>query len=179
MPLSSYGTTAKEEIFSFKSIFYILLFSFIYFAFSVLILNYNLTYRTITGNFPVNYKTSIVLALLEGSITAFSYLDFVLLVITSLLVGMNILLIIKTIASLENKRGKVSFTVGGSALVGFAVAGCSSCGFSLLSLVGLSASLSFIPFGALGLHIIVIALLIFSVFYSLRSIYEGKFCKIK
>ena len=178
MSLSSFGLTAKEQLFSLKSVFFILITSFLYFAFSVLILNYNLTYHTFLGNFPIGYKISIISNLLEGSITAFSNLDFVLIVITSLLVGLNLLLVIKTIMFLENKKGKLNFTVGGSALLGMAVAGCSSCGFSVLSLLGISASLSFIPFGTLGLHLLVLALLTFSIIYSLKSLYEVKMCRL-
>ncbi len=179
MSFSSFGLTAKEELFSFKSIVFVLVISLFYFALSVLILNYNLVYHTLIGNFPIIYKLFIFLNLLEGSWTALSNLDFFLLVITSLLVGFNILLIIKTMLTLENKKGKLSFTVGGSALLGIAVAGCSSCGFSVLSLIGLSASLTLIPFGALGLHLAVLALLIFSVIFSLKSLYEGKICEVK
>lgn len=178
MSFSSFRLTVKEEFFSIKSLSSSLLISLIYFLLSVLILNYRLVSSSIFGNFPLSYKTSILTSLVEGSWTAFSHLDFILLIITSLLVGLNGILIVKTIILLENRKSKLSFTVGGSALLGVAVAGCSSCGFSVLSLLGLSASLSIIPLGALGLHLIVITLLIFSFMYSLNSLSEGKSCKI-
>ena len=178
MSFSSIGLTIKEELFPIKSILSFLLISALYFFISVLILNYNLVSSSIFGNFSLSYKASILTSLIEGSWTAFSHIDFFLLVITSLLVGLNGIMIMKTVMLLENKKNKLSFTVGGSALIGVAVAGCSSCGFSVLSLIGLSASLSLIPFGALGLHLIVIALLMFSFMYSLNSLSAGKSCEI-
>lgn len=179
MALLSLWQTTRNEIVSFKSSLLILLISFLYFAISTLILNYRLVFSTLIGDYPLTYKSTLIFNLLEGASTAFSKIDFVLLVITSILVGVNILLIIKTIIKLETQKKRLSFSVGGSAFLGIVVAGCSSCGFSIFSLLGLSASLTFVPFGGLGLHLLAIFLLLISAIYSLRTLHFKVVCKIK
>jgi hypothetical protein len=178
MALPTLWQTAKSELFSIKSLLAISLISLLYFAFSTLILNYGLVYQTVAGNYPASYKLTLLFNLLEGAWTAFSGIDFLLLILTSALVGLNILLIAKTIIGIESGKGKLSLTVGGSAILGIAVAGCSSCGFSVLSLLGLSASLSFIPFGGMGIHLLTIFLLSFSFFYALRTFHYKIACKV-
>lgn len=171
--------TFKKEIVTFKSFISISLISFLYFALSTLILNYHLVFQTLTGNYPLTYKYTLILSLLEGALTAFSKTDLVLLIFTSVLVGLNVLLIAKTIIKLESQKKRLSLSVGGSAVLGLVVTGCSSCGFSVLSLLGLSASLTFIPFGGIGLHLVAIFLLIVSLTYSLRTLHYKIACKIK
>lgn len=179
MALPSFWQTAKSELLSLKSLIAVLLISLLYFAFSTLILNYTLVYETIFGDYPLNYKLTLLFNLLEGAWTAFSRLDFVLLIITSVLVGLNIFLIAKTIIKLESQKGRLGLSVGGSAVLGIVVAGCSFCGFSVLSLLGLSASLTFIPFGGMGLHLLAIILLLISFAYSLLTLHYKIACKIK
>lgn len=175
----SFWQTVKNELFSFRSFFSIILSALIYFALSTLILNYRLAFQTLVGNYPLTYKLALTSSLLGGAWTAFSKVDFVLLVLTSILVGLNVLLIAKTIIKLESQKGRLSISVGGSAILGIVVAGCSSCGFSVLSLLGLSATLSFIPFGGIGLHFLAIGLLLFSFFYALKTLHYKIICKIK
>lgn len=179
MALPSLWQTTKNEIISFKSLVSILLISLLYFALSTLILNYRLVFSTLIGDYPLGYKVTLTINLLEGSLTAFSNTDFILLIVTSFLVGLNMLLIAKTIIKLETQKKRLSFSVGGSALLGIVVAGCSSCGFSVLSLLGLSASLTFVPLGGLGLHLLAIFLLLASAIYSLRTLHFKVVCKIK
>ena len=179
MALPSFWQTVRNELFSFKSFFWILLSSFIYFLLSTLILNYRLVFQTLVGDYSLTYKLTLTSNLLEGSWTAFSKIDFVLLIVTSILVGLNILLITKTIIKLESQKDRLSISVGGSAILGIVVAGCSSCGFSVLSLLGLSASLSFIPFGGMGLHLLAVILLLSSFSYALRTLHYKVVCKIK
>lgn len=179
MALPSFWQTVKKEIISFKSFVSILLISLLYFALSTLILNHRLVFQTFVGDYPLIYKATLTVNLLEGALTAFSKTDFVLLIATSVLVGINILFIAKTIIKLESQKMKLSFSVGGSAVLGIVVAGCSSCGFSVLSLLGLSASLSFVPFGGMGLHLLAISLLLISLIYSLRTLHYKIVCKIK
>lgn len=176
---SSFWQTAKNELFSFKSLVSVLLIAFLYFAFSTLILNYRLVFQTLAGNYPLNYKLTLIFNLLQGAITAFSEINFILLILTSVLVSLNIVLIAKTILNLEHQKGKLSLSVGTGSILGIVVAGCSSCGFSVISLLGLSASLSFIPFGGLGAHILVILLLLVSFIYSLKTLHYKLVCKIK
>jgi hypothetical protein len=179
MAVPSFWQTARNELLSFKFFFGVLLSSLIYFIFSTLILNYRLVFQTLVGDYSSVYKLTLISNLITGAWTAFSRIDFILLVFTSILVGLNILLIFKTIRKLESRKGRFSISAGTGAILGIAVAGCSSCGFSVLSLLGLSASLSFIPFGGIGLHLLAIILLIFSSFYALKTLHDKVVCKIK
>lgn len=170
--------TLKKELLSFKSLMLISVFSFFYYSFSVLILNYKLLLSSLFGNFPLVYKIKITLTLLYGAISAFSALDFYLLILTAVLFGMNLFFVIKIIKKLTVEGNRLTITVGGSSIIGVVTAGCTSCGFSVLSLIGVSASFTFLPFGSEILHFIVIGLLIFSLFYSLKTYHQKIVCKI-
>ena len=171
--------TYKQEILNLYSLFIIILISLIYFSISIFLLNYKLIQSSILGENSISFKFKILFELLVGSYAALSDLDFLLLIITSLLVGLNILIVYKTLIKLKRLGGKLTLTAGGGAILGIFVAGCSSCGFSVLSLLGLTGALSFIPFRGLGLQILIILLLIFSFIYSLRTYHRKIICKIK
>jgi hypothetical protein len=119
-----------------------------------------------------------MIQLIIGAYSSLSLFDFILLIITSILVGFNLLFIVKIIRALINPGIKLSLAVGGSSVLGIVVAGCTSCGLSLLSLLGLAGALAYIPFGAMGLHLISIALLIFSLYYSVKNYHNRIACKI-
>lgn len=177
--LPTFGQTLKTDVLNLYSLISIFIISLIYFSISVFLLNYRLVLSSIFGNYPLNFKFNILFQLLMGSYSAFSFFDFILLIITSVLVGANILLIYKTIKSLNAPGTKLSFAVGGSTVLGIFVAGCTSCGFSVLSLLGLAGALSFIPFEGLSLHLITVALLVFSFLYSIRTYHNKIVCKIR
>lgn len=170
--------TFKTRVLNIHSLIFISIISFVYFSISVLLLNYRLVLSSIFGGYSLNFKFNILFQLLMGSYSAFSFFDFVLLIITSVLVGANILLIYKTIRSLNALGAKLSFAVGGSTVLGIFVTGCSSCGFSVLSLLGLTGAFSFIPFGGTSIHLITIILLVFSLLYSLNTYHQKIVCKI-
>jgi hypothetical protein len=145
---------------------------------SVLLLNSRLVLTTTLDDSPLFYKLWLFFELITGASSALSPLDLVLLLLTAVLVGINLLMIIKIFKHLKKNSGGLSLTIGGSAILGILVAGCSSCGFSVLSLVGLSGALSFIPFEGLGLHMLAITLLILSLFYSLKTLNLKSGCKL-
>lgn len=171
--------TFKKELLSINSIAKIFIISFIYFSFSVLIINYRLVLETLFSNSPVFYKFNLLLQLILGSYSALGVRDFILVILTSVIVGANILILFKTFKKLKDSNGKLSLTVGGTIVLGIFVAGSCSCGFSVLSLLGLTGALSFLPFKGLGIHLLIIALLIFSFWYSLRTYHRKVICKIK
>lgn len=141
---------------------------FSYLLLSVFIMNHNLVYATIIGDFPLSYKFSLVSSLFIGLYTALSLLDFYLLIITAFLVGLNFTLLILTIKNLKNSS--VGFVVGGASIVSIAAIGCTSCGLSILSVLGFSAALAFLPFDGLTVHLISLFLLLFSTFYMLKKL---------
>src|ERR1035437_4106910 len=145
MALPSFWQTVRNELFSFKSFFWILLSSFIYFLLSTLILNYRLVFQTLVGDYSLTYKLTLTSNLLEGSWTAFSKIDFVLLIVTSILVGLNILLITKTIIKLESQKVGCVFSVGGMYILGVFFGGFFFWRFFFFFFLGFSLSLFFFP----------------------------------
>lgn len=173
---ASIFSVAQTELFSRYSIVLILPISIVYVLFTLFLLNYRLVIATIAEPFPLENKVTVLTTLLGGLFTAFSPIDTSILIVSSLLVGINLLLMAKTLYVLEHS-GKVKVSLGGATLLGIISTGCSSCGFSVLSILGLGASLSFLPFHGMELHILSLGLLLFSTFYMLKKLRESKYCK--
>ncbi|MEK9178196.1 MAG: hypothetical protein AAB801_00270 [Patescibacteria group bacterium] len=105
-----------------------------------------------------------------------SDIDFLFLIITTVLVGLNLSLILIALGRLKNQ--KVRLSVGGATLFGIVATGCSACGLSVISLFGLTAAtFSFLPFGGMEFNFLAIALLLSSFIYTLRKFNEV--CELK
>lgn len=178
MSPSLFWKAFKKEVLYFHSLISLSIISFLYFSFSTLILNYKLVFQTLFVEYEIQYKLKILYLLIIGSWTAFSRVDFFLLVFTSFLVGINILLVIKIIKRLKFQGTKASISIGGSSILALTTAGCSSCGFSILSIMGLTSSLSLMPLRGTGLNLVSISLLVISIFFSIRTMYYSGVCKI-
>ena len=168
----------RHELFTPKSITIIGAIAFFYIIISIYVLNFRFLWQIYRGDFPLSFKAFLLLNLLSGLWTSFSTFDIFLLVITAFLVGLNFYLAGKSLRRLEN-NGKVNFSIGGAAMVGFVSTGCMSCGFSLLSILGLSASVSFLPFHGLELHVLAIILLCISSVYMIKELHKAKYCKVQ
>lgn len=151
------------------------LIAFLYIAASVYLLNYRLFLGTLFGDFPLNYKITLLLSLLPGIYTAMSTLDFYLILFTSVLVGLNLVLLFETLKNLR-QSSNVGLVVGGSSIVSIAAVGCTTCGLTFLSILGLSSVLTTLPFDGLTVHLISLVLLVFSTFYMLKKL--AVVCKI-
>lgn len=176
MKTPSLLSVTKKHLFSLQSVAWILVITISYLALTLFALNYRFITETVSGSFPLATKLTILLSLAEGLFTAFSPLDTWITILSALLVGINIVLIGKTIYTLEH-TGKVRLSVGGATLLSLVATGCSSCGFSLLSILGLGSSLSFLPLHGLGLHLLSVGLLLFSTYYMLKKLRDGLYCK--
>ena len=179
MPSPSFKNTLRYEFLNIYSVLSIALISFLYFSITVLLLNLRLITGVIFGNYSLLFKSSLLSALIFGSEAPLGNLNFTLLVITSILVAANIVAVFKNIKKLKKSGGTLTISVGGSALIGIFVAGCSSCGFSVFALLGLTAAVSLFPFEGLLIGILIIALLVLSLIYSLRTLHKEVYCKIK
>lgn len=158
-----------------KSALFVFIFAIFYISLTSYILNHALLTNTLFKENPLSYKLSILTLLPLGLYSALSKLDFYLLIITSILVGLNLVLLVLTIKGLrENSR--VSLVVGGASILSVAAVGCTSCGLSLLSILGFSVALAILPFDGLTVHFISLALLLFSIFYILKRL--KAVCKI-
>ncbi len=166
-----------REFFSFKALLLIPFFTLLYATLSVVLLNYRFIYQIFSENFQLHYKINLLLALFSGLWTTLSLNDFILFVINALLVGINCYLILKTFYSLEHD-GAVKFSIGGATLIGLVTTGCTSCGLSLLSLLGLSTSFSLLPFHGLELHLVAITVLLISLVYMTKKLYAVHSCKL-
>lgn len=148
----------------------------LYAQLSLYLLNIKLVKATILGNFSLSYKATLLFQLLGGLWTALSIVDLLLLIITSLLAGFNILLIIKTFRKIK-QHGNLTLAVGTGSILGIISVGCTSCGFSVLSLLGLSTSLSFLPFSGSYFHLLAIFFLLFSILFTIRALNSKIACE--
>lgn len=62
--------------------------------------------------------------------------------------------------------------------MGFVSTGCASCGFSVLSLLGLGTILSFLPFNGKSVYILSITTLMFSIIYILKKLSDSNSCRV-
>lgn len=176
--IPSLTAVAQKELLAPKSLGGILLVFLAYFFFTVFVSNTSFFLETLFGTYPLLYKLHVLFLLLLGIFTAFSPLDIAITIMSAILVGVNIVLLIKTILYLEH-QGKVSLSVGGATIIGLVSTGCASCGLSVLSLLGLSASLSFLPFHGLEVHVLSVILLAISSWYMVKKLRDGLYCSTK
>ncbi|HET9946484.1 MAG TPA: hypothetical protein VFQ63_00265 [Patescibacteria group bacterium] len=173
----SLWTIIKQEAFKIHYLLLTLLVAIFYTAFTVYFLNYRFVLDSLLGRYPLQYKFSILLILLQGVFTAFSPLDATLLIVTGILIGINIVFLIITSKRVQNT--KLKFFVGGGGLFGLVSAGCASCGFSVLSVLGLGTGFfNILPFGNKSLYMLSIGTLLFSILYMLKKLADGNRCKI-
>ncbi|HSW87602.1 MAG TPA: hypothetical protein VLG12_00395 [Candidatus Saccharimonadales bacterium] len=149
----------------------------LYALITLYLFDYHLVQQTWFGNFPISYKFSLMIALLQGFQTLFSPFDLFLLLITALLVGINFMLALSNIQKIKQK-GKLSLSLGGASIIGLAATGCTTCGLSLFALFGLSAAVSSLPFHGLELHIVALVLLLLSLGYMIKKLHEEVYCII-
>lgn len=173
-----FSSTIKKELLSVPSIIIVSILTIIYIVFSMFLLNYRLVLQTITGITPFSFKIALLDSLVLGSWTGLSHVDFMLLIVSAVLIACNFLLIGKTIAYLKYNK-KVHLSIGGATIISIVSTGCASCGLSLFSILGLSTSLSFLPLHGMELHLLSILLLIASGIYMLKKLHASKYCKIR
>lgn len=176
MKIPSFLFVTRKELISLWSVIFIIFVSLFYILLTLFLLNYRLVGITILSSEILNEKIATLFSLVGGLFTAFSPADTIILFLNAILVGINILLMIRTLSRLKD-QGKIRLAIGGTTLVGFISAGCSSCGFSVLSIIGLSTSLSFLPFHGMELHLLALIVLLFSSWYMLKRLRESVYCK--
>jgi hypothetical protein len=154
------------------------LIGFFYFSLTILLLNYRLFLGTLFGGFPISYKIKLISIMVFESHYSLGLLDFLLLLITSILVAVNTIAVIKNLRRLKASRGKLAFSAGGGALIGIFVAGCSSCGYSVFALLGLTGAITLFPFEGTLIEILIVMLLLASLIYSLKKLSTTLTCPI-
>jgi len=169
--------TVKQELITPKLFLVALPVGILYALVTLYLFNYRLLIETWFGYYPLAYKLTLMLVLLQGFGTLFTPFDLLLLTLTALLVGINTMLAISTIHRIK-QQGSITLSVGGASIIGLASAGCTTCGLSLFSLFGISAAVSSLPFHGIELHILAVILLFVSLWYMLKQLHEEVYCKI-
>ena len=122
-------------------------------------------------------KLVLLFALLSGMWTAMSGVGLILLFATAILTGANLTLLVRQIKMLRRAQN-LHFVVGGNTLFGVAAAGCTACGLPLLSILGLSGSVLYLPFRGVELSYLAVILLSISFYLLLKSVFEKEYCTI-
>ncbi|MDE2025875.1 MAG: hypothetical protein KGJ07_05255 [Patescibacteria group bacterium] len=175
--MPSFTSTLKKELVSIKAVAITLAVACLYICLSVLLLNNKLFIDLFASHTPLFTIATLFVSLIGGLWTSLSLSDFILTILTALLVGTNIMLLMQTVSMLENK-GKIHLSIGGATIFSLIATGCTSCGLSLISVLGLSASLGFLPFHGMELHVGAVILLFVSIIYMLRQLHLSVYCKL-
>lgn len=142
---------------------------------SMVAINYQSYWSFVTADYNILAKLKILFLIFLGSFQAIDSKDVVLLLLTSLLFGLNLELVLRKLRFLASV-GSLHITFG-AGLITLAATGCASCGLSLASIVGLSAVLAALPFGGSELYVLSIVILVVSLYYNLAMLV--KVCKIQ
>ncbi|HIG93840.1 MAG: hypothetical protein QT02_C0004G0029 [archaeon GW2011_AR9] len=151
----------KDPAYSFLAIITALLMM----AISTYLLNIPLIISTIAASWDWTAKIVLLFKLLGGAITNNTPSTLVLQLLTSFLGGINLALAIhhwreqRTVNITKNSASVTGMSVG------ILAAGCSSCGISILALLGLAGVITFLPFKGLELSILSIVLLTISMLW--------------
>ncbi|MBI2314448.1 hypothetical protein HYU93_00085 [Candidatus Daviesbacteria bacterium] len=167
-----------QTIFTKKFIILSLVLAFIYLILSVYLMNFTLVKLTITGSYPMGYKFNLLVNLLGGMLTAMTGTGLLILILTAILAGINLVLLSKRILILKFS-GKLHWVAGGSSLLGIAGSGCAACGLPVIALLGLSGSIAYLPFGGSEISVISLALLSISLYFLLKSYNKELSCKVQ
>lgn len=149
----------------------------IYVVFTTYLMNARLVIEALIGPFSLSYKASLMLALIGGMWTAMSGNGLVLLFATAILTGANLTLLWRQITILR-KAENLHFVVGGNTLLGLVGSGCAACGLPVLSILGLSGSIIYLPLRGQELSYLAVVLLSISFYLLLRSVFEKEYCVI-
>lgn len=149
--------------------------SSLYLLLITLLMNSSLAIDTLTGGYGLSYKIQILMSLIQGMWTSMSLSGLVLLILIAFLTGANLSLLFEKIRILK-KFDKLQIVVGGNSLLGIAGSGCIACGLPILSLLGLSSSLVYLPFRGAEILYLSLAFLSISLFVLIKG--RNKLCAI-
>lgn len=167
----------QEDLISPKFIIPTLVISSLYILITIYLMNGKLIFNTLFGSFPLEYKTKLLFALLQGMWTAMSGVGLLTLFITAILTGANLSLLFQRLSYLRS-AGNLKLVVGGSSIFGLVSSGCAACGLPILALLGLSGSLVYLPLRGMELSYISIFLLLGSFYLLIKTTNQMKSCKI-
>lgn len=153
----------------FLGVFYLLI--------QIYFFNHSLISHTLLGNFPLAYKFHLSFDLITGYFFMFPLSQVFFTVAVALLVGLNLTLMIILMQKMKDS-GNMKFSVGGVGIAALVSSGCPGCGLTLLSLLGPSTGILALTLHSPLIQGGILAMLIFSIIYSLRRIEESIVCRI-
>ncbi len=146
----------------------------------VILITYSMNVRilkdTLFGDYNAVYKLRLLFSLLQGMWTAMSGLGLTILFLIALLTGANLTLLFSKMSLLKNNK-KLRLVVGGNSLLGIVGSGCAACGLPVLSLLGLSGSVIYLPFR--GAEISYISLILLTVSFYLLIKNSNQACTLE
>lgn len=142
--------------------------SSLYLLLVTLLMNSGLARDTLTGSYGISYKFQILVSLVHGMWTSMSTYGLMTLFLISVLTSANLTLIIERINILK-KFDKLQVVVGGNSLLGIVGSGCVACGLPILSLLGLSGGLVYLPYRGAELAFLSLILLSISLYVLINS----------
>jgi len=92
----------------------------------------------------------------------------IVLFLVALLTGANLTLLFGKINMLRNSKN-IKLMVGGNSLLGIVGSGCAACGLPILSLLGLSGGVVYLPFRGVEISYISLILLIISFYLLIKN----------
>ncbi len=128
---------------------------------------------------PSGEALKFTIALIQGGLNSITTTSFYTLLIIATLLGMVVSLLtykIKKTRMFSMQGGKAT-TMG--TILGLAAPGCASCGIGLLSAVGLTSVIAYLPFKGIEIGFLSIALLLTSTGSLATRIADGESCQIK
>ncbi len=162
---------SKQRNFLLKSI----LIGLIYLIFALILFDYRTYESVISQGYSFAAKLNICWIIFIGSFSILGIRDSILVIIISLLFGVNLELVLRKLKFLK-KRGGLHITFG-AGLLSLVAAGCASCGLSFASVLGIATMISLLPFHGLELYILSILILLTSLLANLQTLVVV--CKLK
>lgn len=167
----------KKLIFTWHFFVQVFIISLLYIAIFAFIMNSSLIVDALTGSFSLEYKFSLISALIQGVWTSMGGAGFIILTFTALLTGANLALLWQYIRAVKGFKN-LHIVMSGNVVLGLVGSGCAACGLPLLSLLGLSGVILYLPFHGTELSYIAIFLLLISFFLLMRSVQQSQACKV-
>ena len=158
-----------KEILDSKSFLISALFiSVLYLVSITYLMNFQLVKDTLVGNHTFIYRVDLLTALIGGMWTAMSGFGLFILILTSVLTGINLTLIFLRVSALKTSGG-LKLMMGGSSLFAIVGSGCAACGLPLLALFGLLGSVAYLPLRGVELSALAVIMLSMSLYLMVKS----------
>lgn len=155
-----------------------LLAAILFFLINILLPNLK-ALKTVIAEATSGQVITFIGALIQGGVNSITTTSLYVLVIISLLIGIVLSLLlykVKMVKMFSMQDGKAT-TIG--AILGLAAPGCASCGIGVLSAVGLTSTLAYLPFKGVEIGLVSIALLMTSTGSLASRIADGNTCSLK